>query len=133
MWVFYVNRGQGIASFVIQDKDHAITEFFPSDKSYQSIFTQGFRTFIKFEHEGQPVMLEPFSVQSEFSYIEEKMEITENRLVLSYENKRYGVSVKFEYFTLPHAPVAGLVRHVTIPDLLHGASPRGFTGYFYNC
>ncbi|MDP2938103.1 MAG: hypothetical protein Q8N72_02515, partial [Candidatus Omnitrophota bacterium] len=33
MWVFYVNRGQAIASFGIKDKDHAILEFFPANKS----------------------------------------------------------------------------------------------------
>ena len=27
LWVFYVNRGQGVASFGVADKDHAIMEF----------------------------------------------------------------------------------------------------------
>ncbi len=34
MWVFYVNRGQCISSFGIKDKDQAILEFFPANKSW---------------------------------------------------------------------------------------------------
>lgn len=32
MWVFYVNRGQGIASFGIENKDNAILEFLPANE-----------------------------------------------------------------------------------------------------
>ena len=47
MWVFYVNRGQGIASFGTKNKDNAILEFFPANKAYQNVTTLGFRTFLK--------------------------------------------------------------------------------------
>ena len=47
MWVFYVNRGQGIASFGTKNKDRAILEFFPANKAYQMTAQTGFRTFIK--------------------------------------------------------------------------------------
>src|SRR3989338_9029352 len=47
MWVFYVNRGQGIAGFGIQDKDHPIMEFQPANRAYRIVPQEGFRTLIK--------------------------------------------------------------------------------------
>ena len=32
IWVFYVNRGQGVVSFGIFNKDHAFAEFYPANK-----------------------------------------------------------------------------------------------------
>ncbi|MFW5786689.1 MAG: hypothetical protein ACOC4G_00300 [Bacillota bacterium] len=37
VWASYVNRGQGIASFGIENKDNAILEFLPANKSYQTL------------------------------------------------------------------------------------------------
>ncbi|RXJ02580.1 hypothetical protein DS745_06305 [Anaerobacillus alkaliphilus] len=111
MWVFYVNRGQGIASFGVQDKDHAIMEFLPADKSYQLVQVQGFRTFIKIIEGNQSTFLEPFSTHQGNQL--EVMEISENKLALEYLNEIHEVKMKVEYFTLPQSPVAGLVRHVT--------------------
>ena len=34
LWAFYVNRGQGISSFGLQDKNHPIMEFYPANKAY---------------------------------------------------------------------------------------------------
>ncbi len=45
IWAFYVNRGQGIASFGSENKDSSIMEFYPANKSYQNVATKGFRTF----------------------------------------------------------------------------------------
>ena len=47
LWCFYVNRGQAISSFGIQDKDHSIMQFFPAHQSYQNTKRAGFRTFLK--------------------------------------------------------------------------------------
>jgi hypothetical protein len=47
MWVFYVNRGQAVASFGTRNKDNAILEFFPANKAYQMVTSTGFRTFLK--------------------------------------------------------------------------------------
>ncbi|UTR16529.1 hypothetical protein MM221_08285 [Salipaludibacillus sp. LMS25] len=116
MWVFYVNRGQGIASFGIQDKNHAMMEFHPADKSYQLTQVQGFRTFIKWTKEdGTTTLLEPFSEASKKdSLVEEKMSISENMLELNYVHKQLGLTLQVEYFILPEAPVAALVRHVKL-------------------
>ena len=48
MWVFYVNRGQGICSMGVEGKQHPIMEFLPANWAYNLASSQGFRTFIKF-------------------------------------------------------------------------------------
>lgn len=118
MWVFYVSRGQGIASFGIQDKDHAIMEFLPADKSYQLVPLQGFRTFIKIIEETGISFLEPFSPQDKSKKdIKETMIVSENMLELEYINSQVGLKMKVEYLILPEAPVAGLVRHISLINL----------------
>ncbi|PXW90958.1 hypothetical protein DES38_10790 [Streptohalobacillus salinus] len=114
MWAFYVNRGQGIASFGVQDKDHAIMEFLPADKSYQFVQVQGFRTFIKIIEDGSEVVVEPFSNQQ--TTPTETMYISENKLMLEYVDEVLQLKMKVEYFILPESPVAGLVRHVTLEN-----------------
>ncbi|HAE59911.1 MAG TPA: hypothetical protein DCG54_10510, partial [Anaerolineae bacterium] len=46
LWAFYVNRGQAIAGFGVESKDHPIMEFQPANKAYQQTSALGFRTFI---------------------------------------------------------------------------------------
>ena len=46
-WVYYNNRGQGVCSFGVQDRDHAILEFCPAHMAYQNNARTGFRTFLK--------------------------------------------------------------------------------------
>ena len=60
MWVFYVNRGQCICSFGTKDKDQAILEFFPANKSWQFVSSYGFRTFIKIKSPKKTIYYEPF-------------------------------------------------------------------------
>ena len=47
MWAYYVNRGQGICTFGIKNKNYAIMEFYPANVSYNLVNTFGFRTFLK--------------------------------------------------------------------------------------
>ncbi|MCK5393347.1 MAG: hypothetical protein KAI91_03350, partial [Candidatus Omnitrophica bacterium] len=70
LWVFYVNRGQGVVSFGIKDKDHSILEFFPANKAYTLASTFGFRTFIKING---TKYYEPFKVISENKREEEML------------------------------------------------------------
>ena len=60
LWAFYVNRGQGIASFGVENKDHAIMQFFPANRSYEQTSLRGFRTFIKVIQKKDTVFYEPF-------------------------------------------------------------------------
>ncbi|WP_078551713.1 hypothetical protein [Bacillus alkalicellulosilyticus] len=116
MWVFYVNRGQAIASFGVQDKDHAIMEFFPADKSYQFVHLNGFRTFLKITDRTETVFIEPFSPQDKKNS-SHTMTISENKIKLDYTNEKHGISMMVEYFILPQSPIAGLVRHVTLKNI----------------
>ena len=47
LWVFTVNRGQAIASFGVESKDHPIVEFQPANKAYQLTPYLGFRTALR--------------------------------------------------------------------------------------
>ena len=47
MWCYYVSRGQCVTSFGVEDKDHAIMEFYPAHQAYQFTQKMGFRTFIR--------------------------------------------------------------------------------------
>ena len=47
IWCYYVNRGQAVVSFGVQDKDHSIMEFYPAHTAYQNVSRTGIRTFIK--------------------------------------------------------------------------------------
>ncbi|TMW70934.1 hypothetical protein [Alteribacter natronophilus] len=114
MWVFYVNRGQGIASFGVQDKDNAILEFLPADKSYQHTGVQGFRTFLKLHREHGVSYLEPFTTAG--TEAAETMDVSENTVALTYDHPAEGIRIEVTYFILPEAPLAGLVRHVKITN-----------------
>ena len=47
IWVYYTNRGQGVNSFGIHNKNNAIMEFNPANTAYENTPIKGFRTFIK--------------------------------------------------------------------------------------
>ncbi|MEI3612502.1 hypothetical protein [Pseudogracilibacillus sp. SO30301A] len=117
LWAFYVNRGQAMAGFGIRDKDASITEFFPADKSYQMVPLQGFRTFIKVRTKDGHFVFEPFSFIRDNETVSEKLTIAENHLELDYYNEKRGLTLTVEYFTLPQAPLAGLVREVQLKNI----------------
>ncbi len=81
MWVFYVNRGQAITSFGVENKDHPIMEFQPANKAYQLTPYLGFRTFIKITSAGEPAIIEPFAAGSQNR--QQKMIVSYNELELS--------------------------------------------------
>ncbi|MDD5166672.1 MAG: cellobiose phosphorylase [Candidatus Omnitrophica bacterium] len=118
MWVFYVNRGQAIASFGTKDKDHSILEFFPANKSWQLASLQGFRTFIKISRGKKKLFYEPF--HNGFTNLgfklSNKMLISPWGLRLEENNLSLGIKVKVEYFTIPNDSYAALVRIVTIEN-----------------
>ena len=47
LWVFYCNRGQGLASFGVTSKETPMTPFDSANSAYQNISLKSFRTFIK--------------------------------------------------------------------------------------
>lgn len=119
MWVFYVNRGQAISCFGTKDKDHSILEFFPANKAWQLVPSQGFRTFIKLYSGKKTIFYEPFHnglVNTGFN-LANSMHITSYGLTLEENNLSLGLKIKVEYFTIPNDSYAGLARVVSIKNL----------------
>ncbi len=112
LWVFYVNRGQGVVSFGIKDKDHAISEFFPANKAYSFASSLSFRTFLKIN---KNKFIEPFKPISS-SKGKESMIIRSDSLEIEEILPRQGLKIRVKYYTLPNTSVAGLVRKVTIEN-----------------
>jgi hypothetical protein len=118
MWVFYVNRGQAIASFGTKDKDHAILEFFPANKAWQLVPLRGFRTFIKVFAGKKIIFYEPFHngfANLGFN-ITNRISNTSYDLKIEEENLSLGLKVSVEYFTIPNDSYSALVRIVTIKN-----------------
>jgi hypothetical protein len=118
MWVFYVNRGQGFASFGIESKDRAIVEFQPANKAYRLTTTQGFRTFLKVGSGKNQKFYEPFQNNAASPFkTTQQMTVTSHDLTIEEVNRTLGLKITVNYFTLPEEPYAGLVRRVKIENL----------------
>lgn len=114
LWCLYVNRGQAIASFGVNNKDNAIVEFLPANWAYELVGLQGFRTFCLIGDE----FYEPFSTfGAEPNGDRKLMRIDPDRLQLSTANARYGLQFDVEYFSPAEQPLGALVRHVRITNL----------------
>ena len=122
MWVFYVNRGQAIASFGVENKDNPIMEFEPANKAYQTTPYTGFRTFLKLKREPEEVLYEPFAPWNAGDDL--RMCVGMNELELQASSHMHGVQSQVLYFTLPGEPFAGLVRQVTVTNT--GNEPLAF-------
>ncbi len=107
IWCFYVNRGQAVAAFGVEDKDHSIMEFFPAHQAYQFTKTVGFRTFLKIDG----AYYEPFQAVHE----SHRMFIGKNELEIEERNQTIKTNVL--YYTLPNEKIGGLVRKVTITNV----------------
>ncbi|MGI8317170.1 cellobiose phosphorylase [Halobacillus mangrovi] len=116
MWAFYVNRGQGMVSFGVQDKSNAITEFFPANQAYERVSTNGFRTFIKVQLKDESFLFEPFNDRLKKKG-KRKMFIKENELIVKERNEEYGIQTTVTYFTLPHENYASLMRKVEVENI----------------
>ncbi|MDP2927290.1 MAG: cellobiose phosphorylase [Candidatus Omnitrophota bacterium] len=118
MWVFYVNRGQCISSFGTKDKDQAILEFFPANKAWQFVCSQGFRTFIKIKSKKEAIYYEPFhNGYNNLKYhTVNSMRISSSALILEEQNYTLGIKTKVEYFNIPNDTYAGLSRTVSIQN-----------------
>ncbi len=111
LWVYYTNRGQGINSFGIHNKNNAIMEFNPANTAYENTAIKGFRTFIKCNGK----FLEPF-----FSYDKtaaRNLYIRRNSFKIEEVNTAYGLKVTVKYYVLPNYSIGGLVRKVCIENI----------------
>ncbi|OWR28502.1 cellobiose phosphorylase [Saccharibacillus sp. O23] len=119
MWAFYVNRGQGIASFGVEDKNSSIMEFFPADRSYSLTPLHGFRTFVK----KRPAGAGDWAFHELFPPIDapedehRRMFVSRNKLELESVDPAAGLRMSVRYFTLPGERYAALVRQVELTNL----------------
>lgn len=121
LWLYYVNRGQCIATFGINNKDYAIMEFQPANKAYRQTPLQGFRTFLKIKDSktGKVDFYEPFqdNFQDADKEISQKMIITSYDVKLEDINKTLGIKTEVMFCTLPGENIASLLRSVKIHNL----------------
>lgn len=110
LWCYYVNRGQCITSFGIQDKDHPIMEFYPAHQAYERTSLLGFRTFLRINGTYE----EAFAKQKQ----KRNMVIGMNSLSLEERGELYSITVEYE--TLPQEASAALMRQVRITNLSEG-------------
>ena len=120
MWVFYVNRGQGIAGFGVESKDHPLMEYQSAQRAYQVAAQLGFRTFLKGKRGGETWSYEPFGADCAEN-VNRTMTTGLNDLEIEEVNETLGLKVNVLYFLLPNEPFAALVRKVTITNLGKGA------------
>ena len=106
-WCFFVNRGQGVASFGTQDKDHPIMEFRPAHTAWQDVQTKGFRTFLKYHGHVSELFVNARDKQ---------MLLGANSLTLQCRETDAPVCAQVRYFILPNACVGALARALTIEN-----------------
>lgn len=107
-WCYYVNRGQCVSCFGVENKDHAIMEFYPAHQAYQNVKRTGFRTFLRKNGE----YFEAFADENQ----KQKMMIYQNGLELDEINDIHQIRTHITYFTLPEEKAGALVRKVTIEN-----------------
>jgi len=110
LWSFYVNRGQGISGFGLQDKNKPIMTFTPANKAYESVNTIGFRTFIKTKHG----LYEPFKIDGIYP---NKMKVNKASFSIEEVNEDLNLKITVTYFGLPNMPIAALTRKVTVENM----------------
>jgi hypothetical protein len=119
LWAFYVNRGQGITSFGIANKNSAISKFKTAEKAYQQTAHTGFRTFIRGNRSnGNSFNYEPFRPSTgpgdvwQNSY-QRDMLVGMNEMEIIERNTALGLETRVLYFSPPNNDFPSLVRQTT--------------------
>lgn len=120
MWVFYVNRGQGIAGFGVESKDHPLMEYQCAQRAYQVAAQLGFRTFLVGTRGSEVWNYEPFGAECG-DKVKRTMTTGLNDLEIEEINEELGLQVNVLYFLLPNEPFAALVRKVTFINIGKGS------------
>lgn len=120
MWAYYVNRGQCMATFGVNNKDYSIMEFLPANKAYRQTALQGFRTFLKVKKgDGKTVFYEPFQDAPDYAVrgIRQRMIISSYDFRIEDVNEELGIKTEVMFCTLPGECLPGLVRSVKITNI----------------
>jgi len=136
LFAFFVNRGQGIASFGVESKNKPIMEFLSANNAYQASPFVGFRTLIQGQRvdkdggEGERFVMEPFSpLTTNFPDIimdERKVDRShpnerilysgENEMQIQENNFEHRIQTNVTYFILPEEDFGAFVRRTTISN-----------------
>lgn len=111
LWAFYVNRGQGITAFGLENKDSQILEFNPAVIAYQSVATDGYRTFVKVDGKVHEIFAE------NNMDVKRTMKIQRAEFSILEVNNDLGLQFEVVYYGLPNESIAALVRQVKITNL----------------
>eukprot|EP01041_Mallomonas_annulata_P010553 gene10553-22012_t len=119
MWAFYVNRGQGVTAFGMQNKDGAIAKFNTAEKAYQQTAFTGFRTFVKGQRKSKKFTHMPFFPLggSNDEKPTRKMIIGMNEMEIEEVSKSHGLQTNVLYYTVPNEDFPALVRRTTFTNL----------------
>lgn len=118
MWAHYVNRGQAIACFGIQDKNMAFLEFQSARLHQTRNALEGFRTFLRLSRKNSPtIVYEPFRQHAPDAGIEQVLTVFPHALALQETNRSLGIEVSVDYCTLASDCIPGLLRRVRIRNL----------------
>jgi hypothetical protein len=126
VWSFYVNRGQGIASFGTATRDFPILEFNSANKAYQLTPFIGFRTFVRGTRKLSSFETEPFSPRNSRILNDENddpkkpkriMYVGTNEMEVQEFDAENGLAVAAKYFVLPEEDFASLVRRTTFTNM----------------
>mmetsp|Transcript_19121 Transcript_19121/g.31682 ORF Transcript_19121/g.31682 Transcript_19121/m.31682 type:complete len:1223 (-) Transcript_19121:156-3824(-) len=125
VWSFYVNRGQGMASFGTQSKEYPILEFNAANKAYQVTPFIGFRSFVRGTRDlmGSSFETEPFSPATSRNLALENEDSTKlpkrimyvgaNEMEVQEFDTVNQLQVQAKYFVLPEEDFSSLVRRAT--------------------
>jgi hypothetical protein len=117
MWAFYVNRGQGLTCFGIQNKDQPIAKFSTAEKAYQETPFTGFRTFVKGEKDGKSFEHMPFFPTTNSKTTTRDMKIGMNEMEIEEVAKDIGLQTNVLYYTVPLEDFPHMVRKTTFSNL----------------
>ena len=112
VWSFYVNRGQCMTAFGVDDKQHPIMEVTPANIAYENTAVKGFRTFVRRNGE----FFEPFFIRTS-DKIKRTLYIKQNSFKIVEENLDKEFKTTVEYFILPEDTIGAVVRSVTYENL----------------
>lgn len=121
VWGFYVNRGQGIASFGTKSKETPMMEFNAANKAYQNTPYLGFRTFIQGKRGKKSFLSEPFSpaktrvpgAPDQHKKPKRVMYVGLNEMEIKEVDHENGITVNSTYIVLPMESFSSFVRRTT--------------------
>lgn len=120
MWAFYVNRGQGITSFGIQNKDGPIAKFNTAERAYQTTPYTGFRTLLRIFRGSKMWFHMPFfpaKDSDEEKVYTRNMMIGMNEVEIEEVVPSIGLQTNVLYFTAPNEEFPALIRQTTLSNL----------------